>query len=103
MRQARAATGLSQAELARRIGSTQSAVARLERAGSNPRVETLQRAIAATGHDLEVTLTQESGIDETLIAASLTLSPAQRLDHFAAFYRSAQALAGAKPAPSRGS
>jgi transcriptional regulator with XRE-family HTH domain len=53
---ARAASGLTQAELAERIGTTQSAVARLESGASKPSVETLQRYARALGYRLEIKL-----------------------------------------------
>jgi predicted transcriptional regulator len=42
IREARAEAGLTQSELAERAGTTQAAVARLERPGANPRLDTLQ-------------------------------------------------------------
>jgi transcriptional regulator with XRE-family HTH domain len=48
--------GLSQAELARRCGTTQSAIARLERGGRPPRIDTLLRIADALGSDLVVEL-----------------------------------------------
>jgi ribosome-binding protein aMBF1 (putative translation factor) len=48
--------GLSQAELARRCGTTQSAIARLEGGGRPPRIDTLLRIADALGADLVVEL-----------------------------------------------
>lgn len=58
---ARAATGLSQADVAARIGTTQSAVARLESpAGKHsPSIATLQRYASAIGYRLQVKLVKE--------------------------------------------
>ncbi len=58
---ARAAAGLSQAEVAKRIGTTQSAVARLESAGSghSPSITTLQRYASALGCRLQVRLVKD--------------------------------------------
>jgi len=56
VRQARERVGLTQAELASRIGSTQPAVARLEAGGSAPSLATLRRIAAALGLDLVVEL-----------------------------------------------
>ena len=55
---ARAASGLSQAQVAARIGTTQSAVARLESASSvhSPSVATLQRYASALGYKLQLRL-----------------------------------------------
>ena len=56
VRQARERVGLTQAELAARIGSTQPAVARLEAGGSTPTFVTLRRIAAALGLELVVEL-----------------------------------------------
>lgn len=94
IRQAREAAGLSQAELAERIGTTQSAVARLESPRSNPRVETLDRAIAATGQELELSLRAAAPqVDETMTASNLRKSSADRLRYFTASYRDLRRLA----------
>jgi predicted transcriptional regulator len=53
---ARTKAKLSQAELAKRIGTTQSAVARLEGGGVSPSLATLRRYAEATGSRLEVSL-----------------------------------------------
>ena len=55
---ARAESGLSQAAVAARIGTTQSAVARLESAGSrhSPSIATLRRYATAIGYKLQVRL-----------------------------------------------
>ncbi len=53
---ARAATGLTQADVAARIGTTQSAVARLESSDAkhSPSIATLQRYAVALGYKLQV-------------------------------------------------
>ena len=56
VRQARERVGLTQTELAARIGSTQPAVARLEAGGSTPTFVTLRRVAAALGLELVVEL-----------------------------------------------
>jgi predicted transcriptional regulator len=95
IKRSRHAAGLTQAELARRANVTQPVIARLEREGANPRLDTLDRVIAATGHSLELGVGPEFGIDETMIAADLQLSADERLSHFESFYQSAKALGGA--------
>ena len=52
----RVAMGLSQRELAERCGTTQSAIARLERGGRPPRIDTLLRIAEALDCDLHVEL-----------------------------------------------
>lgn len=56
MREAREAAGFSQAQLARRLGCSQQAVARAERWESNPTVKLLRAWAEATGRRLEVRL-----------------------------------------------
>jgi transcriptional regulator with XRE-family HTH domain len=92
VKEARRKAGLSQAELARRLGTTQSAIARLEKPGANPRLETLIDAVEATGHAIDAKLTSGPGLDETMIAANLRMPPAERLRQFAAAYRSVSEL-----------
>ena len=53
---ARARAGLSQAEVAARMGTTQSAVARMEGGGSVPSVRSLLKYAEATGSRLTVML-----------------------------------------------
>jgi predicted transcriptional regulator len=52
----RAAKGLSQRQLAELVGTTQSAIARLERGGRPPRIDTLLRIADALDCDLIVEL-----------------------------------------------
>ena len=52
----RTAMGISQRELAERCGTTQSAIARLERGGRPPRIDTLLRIADALNCDLVVEL-----------------------------------------------
>jgi HTH-type transcriptional regulator/antitoxin HipB len=56
VRGAREKLGISQAELAARIGSTQPAVARLEAGGVSPSLDTLSRIAAALDLELVVDL-----------------------------------------------
>jgi transcriptional regulator with XRE-family HTH domain len=64
---ARAEAGLTQAELAERIGTTQSAVARLESAigKHSPSLATLKRYASALGYRLQVRLVKERGLTST--------------------------------------
>ncbi len=61
---ARAASGLTQAELAARVGTTQSAIARLESGTPkhSPSIVTLQRYARAMGHRVEIKLVKERGL-----------------------------------------
>lgn len=61
VRRLREARGLSQADLARLIGSTQPAIARLEAGGIAPTIETLDRIAAALGLQLAVRFSESKG------------------------------------------
>jgi transcriptional regulator with XRE-family HTH domain len=91
---ARKDAGLTQADLAARAGTSQTAIARLERPGSNPRLATLERVLSAAGHRLH--LESAPGLrdeDETLIATHLRMSPAERASSHDAGYRNVRDLA----------
>ena len=80
IRHARATAGLTQSELARRLGTSQPAIVKLERAGANPTVRTLDRVLRATGHHQELSApTWSPSVDESLIRQQLELPPAERL------------------------
>jgi transcriptional regulator with XRE-family HTH domain len=78
VRSAREAAGLSQAELATRIGTTQPVVSRWERGHDEPRLSTLARIARACGLRLDVRLAVDS-VDRAQIRQQLALSPEQRL------------------------
>jgi transcriptional regulator with XRE-family HTH domain len=94
IRQARKAAGLTQAELAKRARMKQPEIARLESNGANPRLSTLKRVVAATGHSLKLDLDEDYGLDETLIAASLRETPDERMQGFESLYRFAKEFGG---------
>lgn len=52
--EARSSAGISQEEIARRMRTSQPAVARLESGKANPSVDTLRRYAAATGTELKI-------------------------------------------------
>jgi len=85
LKDARRSAGLTQADLAHRLGVSQAAVAKLERRGANPTIATLGDALRATGHRLTLDAPKwRSGVDESLIRQQLAISPAERirqLDH----------------------
>jgi transcriptional regulator with XRE-family HTH domain len=99
IKDARRKAGLSQAHLARRLGVSQAAVAKLERPGSNPTVETLDGALRATGQQLNLEASPwQPSVDETLIAQQLRLTPEQRLAQLESMYEWGRelTLAGAR-------
>jgi transcriptional regulator with XRE-family HTH domain len=61
---ARAETGLTQAQVAERVGTTQSAIARLESGAlkHSPSIATLQKYAKALGYRVEVKFVKERGL-----------------------------------------
>ena len=55
---ARAAANLTQEDVAKRMGTSQSAIARLE-SGHRPSLQSLRRYAAAVGHKVEIHLTAD--------------------------------------------
>lgn len=78
IRQLRRRSGITQSELAARMRTTQSAVARLERPGSDPRISTVAAALGAMGQTLELTATAIEP-DLTLAQAHRRLTPLERV------------------------
>lgn len=58
LREARRRAGLSQSDLARRAGVPQSVVSEYEAGKRQPTIPTLARLVAATGHELKLSLEQ---------------------------------------------
>lgn len=87
VRRMRRAAGLSQAELANRLGTTQSAVARWESGDVSPRLDNVQRIADACGLDAHIiwALRRSSGqaergdVDRGQIRRHLSWTPEQRL------------------------
>lgn len=99
LKDARRQAGLTQTDLARRLGVSQAAIAKLERLRSNPTIATLEDALRETGQRLVLTTEPVStGIDETLVIEQLRLSPEQRLAQLESMYEWGRelSLAGAR-------
>lgn len=99
LKRARRQAGLTQTQLARRLGVSQAAVAKLERPKANPTVVTLEDALRATGQRLVLASEPvRPGIDETLVAEQLRLTPTQRLAQLERMYEWGRelSLAGAR-------
>jgi transcriptional regulator with XRE-family HTH domain len=82
VRRARLAAGLTQRELAQRAGTAQSVVARVETGQTSPSMNTLERLLAAAGHELRADLVMRPVADSHMmddVARILGLSPEQRL------------------------
>ena len=96
IRTARRDAGLTQQQLARRLGISQAAVAQLERASANPTIATVERALRAMNHRLELrAVPADHGVDITLLREALRLTPAERIAAAARLTRDAEKLAGA--------
>lgn len=91
LREARHRHGVSQARLAVRAGTTQSAISRIETDRVSPSVDTLWELLYLLGEDLEIaSQKRESGVDLTLNEANLKFRPADRVKRglsFADFVR----------------
>lgn len=95
MREARRRAGLSQADLAARVGTTQSAIARVESARTSPSLEYLTRLVRACGFDIQARLVPYEEEDWSLARGNLRLTPEARLRKMLAtveLVRSARAL-----------
>jgi transcriptional regulator with XRE-family HTH domain len=93
IKEARSRAGLTQAQLARRLGVSQAAVARIEAPQANPTIATLEHALRATGRRLALaTEPLARGIDETLVIEQLRLTPGQRLAQLEGMYEQARQL-----------
>ena len=79
IRQARLRAGLTQNELANRLSTSQSLVARWELGSVEPAFSTVVRAVRACGLDLSVRVASYDADHDLLIRENLKLSPTERL------------------------
>ncbi len=80
--------GLTQATLARRAGTTQTAISRLESGRQSPTADTLRRLLQVMGEDLELGASPlRSGHDRDHLRAERALTPAHRLERAFAWMR----------------
>lgn len=89
---------LTQAELAQRAGTTQTAISRLETGGRSPSTDTLRRLLQVMGEDLELRARPLRGEhDAAHLRAERELTPTQRLERAFAWMRlNAAVRAGAR-------
>ncbi len=105
IRQARRRAGLTQADLAGRLATTQSAVARWESGGSTPSFEALRRIVVACGLQLRYSIGEANDAEWSLAQQNLALTPVQRLDQLTrtvAFMRAGRAAISAGAASKGG-
>jgi transcriptional regulator with XRE-family HTH domain len=79
LQQARRRAGLTQAELAARVGTTQSAVARWERGASRPSVERLEAMVGACGLELQLALAAPEADELAALRRNLALTVDERV------------------------
>jgi transcriptional regulator with XRE-family HTH domain len=79
LRSARQAAGLSQADLAKRVGSKQPVVSRWETGADEPRLSTLAGVLRACGLALALVVDPLEAVDRAQLRQQLALSPDQRL------------------------
>ena len=96
IREARERHALSQQALARRAGTTQKHISRIERGESSPSLATLARLLAAMGELLELHVVpgpRDNRSDEELRADFEQLTPSERVAQTAALSRTVTELA----------
>lgn len=79
VRNARRRAGISQAELARRLGTKQPVVARWEAGARVPSLESVTRAVEACGLALDVAIVDRDEGEEAQLREWQALTPAERL------------------------
>lgn len=80
IREARKRAGLSQRELAERLGTTQAVIARWELGRTSPPFDRVVDAIRACGFDLSVRITRPDLDHALLVEENLRLTPLGRLE-----------------------
>jgi len=80
LREARLRAGLTQAELAKRAGTSQPAIARWESGAVQPSLERLRELIRACGLELTYGLANYDDSYDYFINQALSLSPRERVD-----------------------
>lgn len=84
VREARLRAGLTQRDVARRLGTTQSVVSRWESGAVSPSLETLTRIARACGLELQLRLAEADDHDLGLASLDAGLTPEERLDRMVA-------------------
>jgi transcriptional regulator with XRE-family HTH domain len=79
VRDARAFAGLSQRELADRLGTTQSSVSAWEHGKDMPRVDTLGRILSACGFEADLSFRRHDDVDRAQIRQQLRMTNEDRV------------------------
>ena len=80
IREARRRAGLTQKQLAERLETSQSVIARWERAKVEPSLENLARIVRACGFELRLGIAESDPGERSLIERNLALTPSERFD-----------------------
>jgi transcriptional regulator with XRE-family HTH domain len=91
VREARRRSGLTQEELGRRVGTTQSAIARIERGRTEPTLHRVGELVRACGLELGTTITRADDSDWGVALSNLGLSVDERVRQHRAALRFARA------------
>jgi transcriptional regulator with XRE-family HTH domain len=91
IREARRRAGLTQRELAARLGTTQSAIARLERGGTEPSFDRVVEAVRACGFELVPRLVPADDSDWSVASTNLAVDAETRVRRHRAALRFAEA------------
>lgn len=91
IREARRRAGLTQAQLAGRVGTTQSAIARLEGGRTEPSFERVREVLRACGLELHVRIVPADEADWSVARANLSLDVDARVRQHQAALRFARA------------
>ena len=86
LREARTRAGLSQRQLAKRAGTAQSVVARIERGQTSPTWDTLERLLAAADYAVNPEIEPRVVVEPQMlddVPRILALTPEQRLEEVA--------------------
>jgi transcriptional regulator with XRE-family HTH domain len=79
IREARRRAGITQRQLARRLGTSQPVIARWERGHRSPDYDVVRGAVLVCGFELRSTLVERDLQDEATLDYSLGLTPLERL------------------------
>lgn len=90
VREARRRAGLTQRELAGRAGTTQSAIARIERGATEPSYARVDSLVRACGFELIPRIAPSDDSDWSVASANLRLTPAARVRQHQAALRFAR-------------
>jgi transcriptional regulator with XRE-family HTH domain len=101
LRQTRERHGLSQRRLARRAGTTQAVISRIERGLASPSTDTVQRLLAAMGWELDMRVRRSRWQDHDPAALREfgARDPQRRLDGIEHAIRAVSDLQGAARGP----